>query len=143
MTKIWNTLTFVCIFLQIVLTVYICINMSEIPIHWNIYGTIDRYASPWESLILPIISASTTTLILWFQKHPQYCNFPRNFIDKEIAYKTMKETLAFVGFSFNVFMLYLAILETNILNFSWVVITAISLSSIYVLIKYMCRLSKA
>lgn len=60
---------------------------SEVPMHYNAKGEIDRYGSKWETIILPFISVFLWVMCYFIEKHPSLMNIPKKLTkenEKEI-----------------------------------------------------------
>lgn len=49
---------------------------DEIPAHFNMSGEVTRWGSKYELLILPIIGTFTILITEFFEKHPEFHNYP-------------------------------------------------------------------
>jgi uncharacterized membrane protein len=71
----------------IVLYVIYWVKAPEVvPLHYNIYGQADRYASKSALLILPIMSILLYVGLTILNKYPQIFNFPNAVTSQNVAY---------------------------------------------------------
>ncbi len=108
-TKIISYIIFVFILIQIVLSIIVVVVNKTIPIHWDISGEIDAYGSSYNIFILTLINILSYILLRWLSKHPELCNFPRPFKNREVAFSNMSALLKWVELYVCAIILYITI----------------------------------
>lgn len=108
-TKIISYLISIFILIQIVLSIIVVIIHKTIPLHWNIYGEIDTYESSYNIFILTSINILSYILLRWLSKHPESCNFPRPFKNRDVAFSNMSSLLRWVELYICAIFLYITI----------------------------------
>lgn len=94
---------------QIILSAIIAFSRDEIPTHWNYRGEIDDSGSSFTILLLSLINILLFVLFNWLKKHPELCNFPRPFKNREAAYAAMKALVTSVSIFINVIFLFVTL----------------------------------
>ena len=92
-TKIISHISFAFLAIQMVLSIVLVAIGETIPVHWNICGEIDAYGSAYNILIVTFLNVLSYILLRWLSKHPEVCNFPRPFKDKDVAFSNMSSLL--------------------------------------------------
>ena len=78
--KVWDMIGFITFFGSIILVIFVWGKLpDEIPAHFNFKGEVDRWGSKWEIIILPIIGFLTVLFMQFFEKHPEWHNYPKRF----------------------------------------------------------------
>lgn len=108
-TNIISYISSVFILFQIVLSIIVVIIHKTIPLHWNIYGEIDSYGSSYNIFILTSINIFSCILLRWLSKHPESCNFPRPFKNRDVAFSNMSALLRRVELYVCALFLYITI----------------------------------
>ena len=55
---------------------------EEVPAHYNAYGTVDRWGSKWELLLLSGIGAFILLLMQTLEKFPEVHNYPKDLMNR-------------------------------------------------------------
>lgn len=87
MKKVYDLLVLGMTLAQIVICVYLSIHFKEIPLHWNLYGDIDRWGSPMITAVFPATSFVLWLILSYVRKRPQYFNIPANCANPKRAYR--------------------------------------------------------
>ncbi len=141
MNKIFKSVTDISIAVQIILSLIIICNSSNIPLHWNIYGEIDAYGEPTDVIILIVLNFFSAVSLLWLSNHPEICNFPRPFKDRETAFKRMTEFILCIRLGVSIIFLYITAMMIYKL---WIGILYILISIfIYISITGIIKISKS
>lgn len=141
-TKIISYISFAFLAIQIVLSIIIVAIDKTIPIHWNIYGEIDTYGDAYNILIVTFLNILSYILLHWLSMHPEVCNFPRPFKDKDVAFSNMSALLKWVELYVAALMLYITI--GTLCNNLWIpVIYLLIIGLIYTTIAGIIRLSRS
>lgn len=125
---------------QIVLTCMVVMWRNEIPLHWNLAGEIDRTGSAYEIIWLVVISAAIYLLLTFLQRHPERCNFPFKYHDRDEAFRLMSELVGCIKLCIMLMMSLICVLTytgSSMMGL-WLIALAIIIFSVY----YCVRLSK-
>lgn len=108
-TKMISYIISVFILIQIVLSIIVVVIHKTIPLHWNISGEIDAYGSSYNIFILTSINILSYILLRWLSMHPESCNFPRPFKNRDVAFNNMSALLKWVELYVCAIILYITI----------------------------------
>lgn len=107
--KIITCTTLLLLLIQAVLAIAVVESGKTIPIHWNLHGEIDAYGQSYNALFIVICNVLSYAILRWLSKHPEACNYPRPFKDKEKAYANVSTMLNWVAFYLCAVFLYITI----------------------------------
>lgn len=105
--KVISLIVFLFIVTQFVLSIVVFLTDETIPIHWNLYGEIDAYGSSSNIFIITSINIASYIFLRWLSLHPEFCNFPRPFKNRDIAFKNMSSLLRWVELYVSAIILYI------------------------------------
>lgn len=109
MNKVLTFVSVAFVVIQSILAIIIVFGGGVVPTHWNIFGETDAYSNAYDIIILLIINVLSFVLLLWLSNHPEFCNFPRPFRNKEVAHKNMTRMLRWLGLYVSAIFLYITI----------------------------------
>ena len=107
--KVVSFISYLFLAAQFVLSIVISLIEKNIPIHWNIYGDVDAYGSSYYIFVITSINFASFIFLRWLSLHPEVCNFPRPFKNKDIAYSIMSAMLKMVELYISALFLYITI----------------------------------
>lgn len=116
---------------------------ENLPSHWAINGSIDSYDNSESIIMLPIFSIIIYVLFTFFQKRPQYCNFPKPFRNKETAYKIMADFAYSIKVITIILLSYFTICSALCISLNIFISLSIIIIDIITMIYYISKLSKA
>lgn len=99
----------VLVSIQVVLSIIVVVKYNTIPLHWDISGEIDYYGSSYNIFILTSINIVCYIILRWLGQHPESCNFPRPFKNREVAFRNMSILLKWVELYVCTIFLYLTL----------------------------------
>lgn len=135
-------LTILLIVVQLGLCIVVIMTRQYVPTHWNIYGIVDEYGSPFYTLILPLISVLMYFFMTFFEKHPHYCNWPREFKDRQKGYSLLAELVSRLKLLIVMFLTFVTYEVYCGGSFNYLIALLILISSFIVLIVYAIRLRR-
>lgn len=142
MNRLLKLISVLLIVGQGIITMLILVNKSTIPTHWGITGDVDSTGSRYVSLLLVVISIACYLSFCFLDKHPEWHNYPKKFVDRAQAnmylsrFAWMTLTGSLLLFSYLNIMMYLG----GNLNL-WIV-AAIFLLTIAGVVKCITKLNK-
>ncbi|MDE7179846.1 MAG: DUF1648 domain-containing protein [Muribaculaceae bacterium] len=140
--NILSGVTIAFIIIQIVLSIVVVVSAKTIPTHWNAYGEIDAYGSCYNILYVTAFNVLIYILLRWTSNHPEYCNFPQPFKDKEVAYANLKRFSQWIELWMSAMFLYITI--GTLYHHLWIwVIFLIAGVIIYTSIVWIIKLAKS
>ncbi|MGX6444278.1 DUF1648 domain-containing protein [Neobacillus sp. K501] len=75
--KVWDMIGYSYLIGTLLFLVIVWGNLpDQVPAHFNGSGEVDRWGSTWELSILPIISLLLLAMMQFFEKHPEWHNYP-------------------------------------------------------------------
>lgn len=95
--------------IQFFLSAVIILKGNQIPLHWDICEKIDSYGSAWNIVILVLLNIFLNVVFHWLKRHPEFCNFPRPFKNRDIAFRNMSNLIQWIGFYVSLLFLYLTV----------------------------------
>ena len=107
--KIILYITCLFVVVQTVLSILIFLNEKTIPLHWNLTGAVDSYGNSYNVFVLTVINITSYILLYWLSLHPEICNFPRPFKDRDVAFKNMSSMLRWIELFLSAIFLYITI----------------------------------
>lgn len=141
MNKIVSILTVIAFVVQLVLSVLIVMLRDEIPTHWNFYGEVDSYGTPYLIMVLVLSSLFIWVICSFFKKNPQYSNLPTKVKNKEVAYELIGKLLDWIVLISIILMTYLTACVFMERLYIWVMCT-IGVVFLYIIVLYANKLSK-
>lgn len=127
----------------ILIIITLCNGSKYLPSHWNISGEIDSYDDSASVLILLISSIIIYAFMTFFQRNPQYCNYPRPFKDFNKAHKIMAH-FAYVTKTITIALFtYFTICSILCETLNIFIVLSIIIADIIAMIFYISKLSKA
>lgn len=109
MNRIVNHAANVSLAAQIILSIIIVWNGGNIPTHWNAYGEIDSYGNSSNVIILTLLNVLSAVFLHWLSNHPEVCNFPRPFKNRETAFRRMSDFVRLIRFEVSAIFLYITV----------------------------------
>ncbi len=119
------------------------IGQQCVPLHWDVHGCVDEYGSAYYVLLLPFVSTCVYLLMTFFEKHPNYCNWPRKFHDEQVGNMLLGRL---VGKLKLLTMLFLTFIVYKVYiggDFSYIVASLFLVAAFIVVCVYGKKLSKA
>ena len=138
-----NLLSVSFIILQIGICVIMIIGRQCVPLRWDVHGCVDEYGRAYYALLLPFVSICVYLLMTFFEKHPNYCNWPRKFYDEQVGYCLVG---GLVGKLKLLTMLFLTFIVYKVYiggDFSYIVASLFLVAAFIVVYVYGKKLSKA
>lgn len=82
---------------------------NEVPAHFDGSGTVDRWGSKMELIILPGIAIALHSFLIVFEKFPQSHNYPErlNESNREAFYQNSRQTLNYMRNIINILFAYI------------------------------------
>lgn len=140
--KAISFITYLFLTTQLVLSIIIFLIDNTIPIHWNISGDVDAYGSSYYILVITSINFASFILLRWLSLHPEVCNFPQPFKNKEIAFINMSSMLKLIELYISAIFLYITI-GTICNNMCIYIIYIFMICLIYTIIAGIVKLCKS
>lgn len=83
--KVWNMIGYSYLIGTILFLVTVWGDLpGQVPAHFNGSGEVDRWGSKWELIILPIISILLLVMMQFFEKHPEWHNYPARLNESNV-----------------------------------------------------------
>lgn len=85
MNKLLKAIATALALIQIAMTVMILTGSPTIITHWGLTGKPDATGSKYTSILLCVMNTLIYTLFWAIDRHPQWCNYPKEFVNRERA----------------------------------------------------------
>lgn len=85
---------------QVVMTIFILTGPATITTHWGLAGNPDGSGSKFGSIVLCVLNTCVYALFWVIDRHPQWCNYPKKFANREIAKVYLLKMLWIIGIWF-------------------------------------------
>lgn len=117
---------------------------TEIPLHFNARGEIDRWGEPWTALLLPAIALVLYGLLTWFQHHPRNCNYPVEITDenREQVYRRMSRIICHIKVLVMALFLYITLGVGQVVEVSILLVLAFALAILYIVVTGWSQMDK-
>lgn len=115
MKNIINIADALLLIFQIVIGFNITAKGRDIPIHWGFDGGIDAWGSPYLIFILPAAAIVVWLICRFYEKHPQFCNYPYSVRDRKAAFAVVEQMMGCITLwtsAFTAFLCYCVYDET-------------------------------
>lgn len=85
--KVFDLVTLIAFIVWIGYLIYVWGQLpAQVPAHFDGTGTVDRWGSKWELLLLPIIAVILTIFLAFLEKHPEWHNY-MNLTEENIEFQ--------------------------------------------------------
>lgn len=112
---------------------------TEIPLHFNARGEIDRWASLGQHSFYPRYG-----LLTWFQHHPRNCNYPVEITDenREQVYRRMSRIICHIKVLVMALFLYITLGVGQVVEVSILLVLAFALAILYIVVTGWSQMDK-
>lgn len=145
--RIWdnkkNLLSISFIVLQIALCAMLVIGRQDVPLHWDAHGRVDEYGSAYYVFMLPLVSIFVHLLMTFFEKHPDYCNWPRKFNDERVGRMLLSSLVGKLKLLTVLFLTFIVCKVYRGSDFSYIAASLFLVAAFVIIWVYAKKLSKA
>lgn len=129
--------------IQVAICVMTVVGHDQIPLHWNFGGNVDEYGNAYNVLLLPGISVLVYSVMTFFVRHPQYCNWPHKFNDVQVGLRLLSRLIAVFRLLVVMFLTFIAYEVYRGDDFNYVIAIAFLFAAFIAVFTYALKLRKA
>lgn len=102
-----NLISAILVVAQSVVAVLVLCGDGDVVSHWNFRGEADGWGSRSSIILLTVFNVMSASILYFLYRHPQLCNIPRPFKDRQIGLCLMKRLVAYIWLDVSLLFLFI------------------------------------